>query len=393
MTPLHFRTPLRDTPFHARTGPLNLLHRWGAWAGCRTALCYGDTAMEYTAIRNAATLYDLSPMIKYRITGPEADAFLNRLTLRNAARLVVGAAQYTAWTDDAGHVLDDGTLFRLGPDDYLLTCQERHLPWLLDSAAGFAATVTDATDDMAALALQGPCSAWVLRQAGAEVEGLRPFRVTAAQVGGVPVTLSRTGFTGDLGYELWCAPADALALWDALMAAGRLRGIRPAGSDALNLARLEAGFLIANQDFVPAHQALREDRARTPFDLGLDWLIDWDKGPFTGRRALAAVRARGSDWAMVGLDIEGNVPAEGALIYQDKRREVGHVTAAAWSPATKRNIALAQIRRPYAQGRDLWAEVYAPRELQYVRLMLRATPCARPFFAPDRRRATPPGDW
>ncbi|NUB46239.1 aminomethyl transferase family protein [Fertoebacter nigrum] len=387
----HFHTPLRQTPFHPRTSALNRLNQWGAWAGYTTALAFDDEAMEYTAIRNGASLYDLCPMVKYRITGPDAAAYLNRLTIRNAAKLSVGGVHYTVWCDDAGKVLDDGTLFRHGAEDFMLCCQERHLPWLLDSATGYEVQVREVTEEVAALSLQGPCSAAVLQAAGFDMCNLRPFRMAKLGFEGVEITISRTGFTGDLGYEIWATPAQALPLWDALMRAGAPWGIRPIGTSALNLARIEAGFIITNMDFIPADQAVREDRARSPFELSLDWMIDWEKGHFTGRRALLAEKARGSSWALVGLDIEGNVSAEGSLIYHNRKTEVGHVTAAAWSPATKRNIALAQVRRPHHTGDTLWVEVYALRELQYHKLMLRAHVTERPFFAPARRRATPPG--
>ncbi len=393
---LHYKTPLKQTPFHARTAEANRLNSWGSWGGYTAALAFDDDAMEYTAIRNGASVYDLCPMVKYRITGKDAVAFLNRLTVRNAAKLSVGGVHYTIWCDDAGKIIDDGTLFRLADDDYRICCQERHLPWLLDSAFGFDVTIAEVTEDIAALSLQGPCSYSVLRAAGFNVEMLKPFRMATFPFDAGELMISRTGFTGDLGYELWTTPDHALALWDHLFAVGAPWGIRPIGTHALDLARIEAGFIITNMDFVPSHQAVREDRVRSPFELGLEWLIDWDKGHFTGRRTLLAERDNGtSEWALVGLDIEGNVSAEHALIYHDKKHEVGHITAAVWSPTTKRNIALAQIKRPFHAGKsgNLWVEVYAMRELQYVKLMLKAQICERPFFAPARRRATPPGNF
>ena len=387
----HFRTPLLKTPFHPRTEAANRLNRWGPWAGHMTALCFGDMDMEYTAIRNGASVYDLCPMIKYRITGPEAAAYLNRLTIRNAAKLPVGSVHYTAWCDDEGRVLDDGTLFRHGPQEYLLCCQERHLPWLLASAAGFEVDVAEITGQIAALSLQGPCSASVLQAAGFDVWALKPFRMQKFAFAGGEITVSRTGFTGDLGYELWLEPAQALPFWDHLMAAGKPWGIRPIGSDALNLARIEAGFIITNMDFIPADQALREDRSRSPLELALGWMIDWDKGHFTGRRALKAEQARGPDWALVGLDVPGNISAEGSILYHGKKREAGFITAAAWSPSTKRSVAIAQVAARYRRGDDLWVEIYALRELQYVKLMLPVTVVERPFFNAPRKRATPPG--
>jgi aminomethyltransferase len=387
-----FRQPLIQTPFHPRIAARNRHHRWGNWAGFQSALCFGDVEMEYTAIRNTATVYDLCPMTKYRVTGPDAARFLDRLTTRNVAKLAVGAVYYTCWCDDAGQIIDDGTLFRHGPQDFLLCCQERHLPWLLDSAHGYQVHIAEVTEDIAALSLQGPCSAAILNAAGFNVQHVKPFRMASFPFDGGTLTISRTGFTGDLGYELWTAPDHALPLWDHLFHHGAPWGIRPIGSDALNMARIEAGFLIAGQDFIPADQALREDRTRSPLELGLDWLIDWQKGHFNGRRALLAERdGHTSRWSLVGLDIAGNISAEGSIIYANKTREVGVITAALWSPVTKRNLALAQIKRPHHDSTALWVEIYALRELHYVKLMVPARVTDRPFFKTPRRFATPPG--
>ncbi len=385
------QAPLLETPFHPRIAAANRLHHWAAWGGYRTAVCFGDAAMEHSALRNAATLYDITPMTKYRITGPDAAAYLNRLTLRDAAALPVGAVHYTAWTDDAGKILDDGTLFRLGAADFRLCCQERHLPWLLQSAHGFAVDVRDEMAGVAALALQGPTSAAVLNAAGFDVQALKPFRIAEYSFGNDQVMISRTGFTGDLGYELWADPQDALALWDRLITAGAPLGLIPAGSEAVMLARAEAGFLTATVDFVPAHQALREDRVRSPLELDLGWMIDWTKGPFTGRRALLAERdGKSSAWALVGLDIPGNVSAEGAILYHRKTREAGYVTTACWSPLLKRNLAIAQVEARHAACADLWVEIYALRELRYHKLMLPVQRTPRPFLTLARRRAMPP---
>lgn len=391
----HYKQPLQRSAFYPRMAAANVLAEWGNWGGYISALAYDDPEMEYTAIRNGASVYDLTPMVKYAVQGPDALAYLNRLTVRNVAKLAVGAVHYTIWCDDAGKILDDGTLFRLAENSFLICCQERHLPWLCDSAIGYNVTIAEVTEDIAALSLQGPCSANVLRKMGFAIDTLKPFRMVDLPFESGNLRISRTGFTGDLGYELWCDPADALALWDGLMAAGAPWGIRPIGTHALDMARIEAGFIITNMDFIPADQALREDRVRSPFELALDWMIDWDKGHFNGRRALLAEKANGSKWALVGLDIEGNVSTEGSIIYHDKKHEVGHITAAVWSPTTKRNLAIAQLERPYdaAKSGNLWVEVYALRELQYVKLMLKATPTKRPFFNPARRRATPPGQF
>jgi len=303
----------------------------------------------------------------------------------------VNSVHYTAWCDDEGKVLDDGTLFRHGPNDYLICCQERHLPWLRASAQGFDVQVAEVTESIAALSLQGPCAASVLDAARFDIWALKPFRMMRAPFMGGEITISRTGFTGDLGYELWLTPDQALPLYDHLMTHGAPFGLRPIGSDALNLARIEAGFIITNVDFIPADQALREDRVRSPLELGLAWMIDWDKGHFTGRRALLAEQAKGSDWALVGLDVPGNISAEGSILYHAKKHEAGMITSACWSPSTKRSLAIAQVPARYRKGDDLWVEIYALRELHYVKLMLPVAVVDRPFFNPPRKRATPPG--
>lgn len=387
----HFETPLLKTPFHPRTEAANKLWAWGNWGGYTTALTYDDLAMEHSAIRNSSTVYDLSPMIKYRIEGPDAAAYLDRLTIRNVAKLLVGGVQYTAWVNDAGHLLDDGTLFRLGPDCYRLCCQERHLNWLLDSAYGFDVTVTEETTDIAALSLQGPTSAEILRISGFDVSTLKPFRMAEFPLSQGRLMISRTGFTADLGYELWTSPDQALALWDLLFQAGQLHGIRPIGSQALDMARLEAGLIITGTDFTPADTCLREDRLRSPLEMGLGWMIDWQKGHFTGKAALIRQREQGPRWSFVGLEIGGNIPAEGAILYHDQKTEVGVITGALWSPILKKNIAQGQILTRHAQSGNIWAEIYALRELHYEKLMMPARVVDRPFFNPARRRATPPG--
>jgi aminomethyltransferase len=368
---------------------------WYAWSGYKSASVVRDREMEYFAIRNAASLFDVTPMTKYRIEGPEAEDFLNRLTLRDVAKLKPGRVHYTAWCDDEGKVLDDGTLFRFSPTSFRLCCQDRHLNWLLDSAIGFDVAIEEVTQAIAGLALQGPTSATVLRNAGFDVEAMKPFDIAVLERGGVSVEISRTGFTGDLGYELFVAPDHALALWDRLFEAGRLAGITAIGYAALNLARLEAGFIVANADFVTADVAVRADRRRSPFEIDLDWMINFDKGcHFNGATALRAERKAGSSrHILVGLDIEGNIPAEHALVYHGGKREIGHITAAAWSPTTKRNIALASLQRPYGERikEDLWVEIYALRELVYQKSMVRARVVSKPFFKPARRTQTPPG--
>lgn len=388
----HFRTYARETPFHPRLAPLAIAEDWYVWSGFRAVRTVRDAEMEYFAIRNAAALFDISPLVKYRIEGPGAEAFLDRLTLRDVTKLAPGRVQYTAWCDGEGQLLDDGTLFRLAPDRFRLCAQGRHLPWLLDSAAGFDVSVREETEEIAGLALQGPTAAAVLARAGvAAVTTLRPFGIAAVTLGGVPATLSRTGFTGDLGYELFVAAGDALPLWDALVVAGTPFGLTPIGWAALDRARIEAGFLVSGTDFVPADHALRADRARRPDEAGLGWMVDPGKSLFNGRRAILAAgppRRR-----LVGLEIAGNVPAEGAILYHRQRREAGIVTSALWSPMLKKSIAIASLAAPCGgavQG-DLWAEIYALRELEYRKLMKPVRIVPRPFLRLPRAGATPPG--
>jgi aminomethyltransferase len=393
----HFRTLRLASPFQLRLDVLMKTEEWYNWAGYRAPNSLWDEELEYFAIRSQAALFDISPMVKYRIEGPDAEAFLNRVTLRDVSKLKPGRVHYTAWCDDEGHVLDDGTLFRLAEARFRLCCQDRHLPWLLDSAVGFDVAVAEETEAVAGLALQGPTSFAVLKAAGfAGVERLKLFDLADFPHEGGSVTISRTGFTGDLGYELFVPAELALSLWDRLMEAGALYGIRAIGYHALNRARIEAGLIVANADFVTAEHAVRADRVRMPDEIGLGFMVDLEKGPFNGRRAIAAARRGGSlRHVLVGLEIEGNVPAEHAIVYHRKTHEAGLVSAAIWSPTAKRNIAIASLTRPYGETitDDLWVEIYAMRELQYQRLMKRARIVPRPFIKLDRRSANPPASF
>jgi aminomethyltransferase len=391
----HILTPLSESPFHARLDALNLNNDWYAWAGVKAPHTLSDEELEYFAIRSTAALFDISPMTKYRIWGPGAEAFLNRLTVRDVRKLAIHRVHYTAWCDDRGHVLDDGTLFRLGQNEFRLCAQERHLPWLLDSSDGFDVQISDESTEIAGLALQGPVSYAVLRDAGfLGVENLKPFQLASFPHDSGSITISRTGFTGDLGYELFCPRNLALGLWDRLMAVGEKNRLRAIGYAALNHARIEAGFIVANADFVTAETALREDRLRLPDEIGLDWLVDLEKPNFNGRSAIARARENNTmKHILVGLEIEGNVAGPLSLIYHKGKREAGIVTASAWSPILKKNIAIASLVRPYGERivNDLWVEIYALRELNYQKLMKRVKIVPRPFLKLPRRAANPPG--
>ena len=393
----HYRQPLLKSPFHERARALSQVDSFIPWAGYTTVDVFTSVEHEYFAIRNATSVYDLTPMVKYRIAGPEALRYLNRLMTRDMTQLKPGRVAYTVWCDDSGHIIDDGTVFCLGESEYRLCTGELQLDWLLDSAIGFNVEISEVTDNIAALSVQGPTSCALLRSFGlAGVERLKPFELGQFTSPEGPIMVSRTGFTGDLGYELWMRPTDAERVWDGLMAQAQTRLIRPIGSRALNIARIEAGFLLPNYDFVSAAHTLRVGTERSPLELGLDWLVDFNKGHFTGRRALLEEQRRGPRRRLVGLDIEGNKPAHDALLYTDRsgKRQAGSITSATWSPTTKRNIALAMMDAPHINlGLTVWAEIYLNRELVWERRMARARIVERPFFAPARRRATPPADY
>jgi aminomethyltransferase len=393
----HFKQPLLKTPFHERAREISQVDSFIPWSGYSTVDVFTTMEQEYFAIRNAATLFDLTPMVKYRIAGPDALAYLNRLVTRDLGKLKPQRVSYCVWCNDSGHIIDDGTVFRLSETEFRLCTAERQIDWLLDSSIGFDVTISEVTEQIAALALQGPTSYAVLKALNiAGVERLKPFELGQFALGTMPLMISRTGFTGDLGYELWMAPEAAEAVWDALMAAGRTRGIRAIGSSALNLARIEAGFLSPNVDFLSAEHTVRIGREISPLELNLAWLVDFKKGHFTGRRALLAEKERGPRRLLVGLDVAGNKPAHNALLYTNRagRREIGFVTSAIWSPTCKRNIAYGLVDAPFhALGSTLWADIYLHRELKWERRMSKAQVVDKPFFAPERRRATPPADF
>jgi aminomethyltransferase len=391
----HDERRVRQTPFHSRVASACQTNAWEDWKGYTTPASYTDVELEYFAIRNSCSVFDLSPMTKHRITGPDAGAYLNRLVTRNLARLTIGQVMYVCWCNDAGQVLDDGTLFRLSESDYRLCSQERHLDWLLWSAMGFNVHVSDETEDVAALALQGPTSYAVLRKMGfKEVETLKPYRFRSFEFEQGQITISRTGFTGDLGYELWVVPEQAEDLWDRLMAAGEHHGIRPIGSDALEIVRIEAGFIQAGVDFVPAADVVRNGRSRSPYELGLGWLVDLRKDNFNGRKSLIAEKERGSRYSLRKLLVDGNKPANHSFIFDTKDNAIGTVTSATWSPTTKSNLALASLDTPWGRPDDeLSAEIYYIRELQWTRVMERCRVVEQAFFDPKRRHVTPPWNF
>ena len=384
------------SPFFPRLEAIDRLYNWHTWAGYRSANAYTNAELEYFAIRNSTGVFDLSPMTKYRITGPESRLYIDRLVTRDMINKVgPGRVAYAVWCNDQGQVIDDGTIFHLSEGEYRLCSQERHLPWLMASAIGFDVGIVEETKEIAALAVQGPTSYSVIRNLGLDgVENLKMFGLMNFEFQGTDLMVSRTGFTGDLGYELWIEADKALDLWDALFEAGKLHGIRAIGTHALELARIEAGYLAAYEEFLPADETVRTGRSRSPFELGLDWLVDFKKANFNGRRALAEEKRRGSTWRLVKLDIEGNKPAEHSYIYADRKgkKNIGFTTSATWSPVCKQNIALGTVKCPHGKtGDKLYVEVYYQREMHWTRVMAEATVVDKPFWDPPRRRMTPPG--
>ena len=381
---------LLPTPFHSRVEAMCDMNDWGNWMGYTTPNAYFDVELEYFAIRSTTGVFDLSPMNKYRITGPDAEAYLNRMVTRNVSKLGINRVGYAVWCNDAGQVMDDGTIFRLGEQDFRLCSYQRADDWLAWCTLGFDVTITNESEDLAGLAVQGPTSCTILTLLGCTgLDQLKPFGIAHFTFEGAPMMVSRTGFTGDLGYEVWVAPAQAEALWDQLFEHGREYLIKPIGSYALDMARIEAGFIQAHVDFVPAEEVVRNGRTRSPFELGLEWLVDFSKPLFNGRSALLAEKAKGSRYRFAMLDIEGNKPAEHSFIMKGDK-VVGTVTSAAWCPTVKSNIAYAQLEMPHgAVGDELVAEIYYQRELHLTRMLAPCRVIDGPLFNPKRRRQTP----
>jgi aminomethyltransferase len=384
------------SPFYDRIAALDTVNQWHEWKGYSSADALYCEDTEYFAIRNATAVFDLTPMTKYRISGPDALEYINRLVTRDMNKIKPGRVAYAVWCDDRGQVIDDGTIFHLKEGEYRLCSQERHFAWLQAAAIGFDVSIVLETADIAALAVQGPTSFSVLSAMGLKgLEGLKPFGLMNFDFDGADLMVSRTGFTGDLGYELWISPDKAESLWDALFEAGKLHGIRAMGTHALELARIEAGYLAAYEDFLPADATVRTGRTRSPLELGLGWLVDFKKPNFNGRRALAEEKRRGSAWRLVKLDIDGNKAANHSYIYakeKGNKKEIGFVTSAAWSPVCKQNIAIGTVRMPHgAVGSNVWVEIYYQREMHWSRAMAKAAVVDKPFWFPPRRSATPPG--
>ncbi|MGA8259938.1 MAG: aminomethyltransferase family protein [Arenicellales bacterium] len=380
---------LLRTPFHEVLAPLNKIEAWERWQGYVTATCFYDEGQEYAAIRNTASLYDISPMLKYRVTGRDAARFINRLITRDIDRCRPGRCLYTPWCDGEGHIIEDGTIFRLAEDVFQINCAGHNLTWFLATADGLDVGIEDVSEKLAALSLQGPLSRDVLLRAGIQEAGtLKYFGLVETSLAGAPLLVTRTGFTGDRGYELWTAPGHAVELWHRLVEAGSARGISPIGARALNIARIEAGHIQVGSEYQDARTSVDLDEKRSPFELALEWAVDLRKAHFNGRRALLARQARGDQGLrLVGLELPGRRPAVDSVLYAGKRA-VGQTTAAVWSPLLKKSIALALVEAPHATiGGMLQAEIYYRRELRLLRKDQDARVVPHRFIDLPRRRS------
>jgi aminomethyltransferase len=392
------------TAFHPRTAPLNRKMQWREWSGYFASSVYADFHdIEYNAIREAAALIDVSPLYKYLVTGPDATRLVDRVITRDATKLAVGGVVYTPWCDEHGKVVDDGTVHRLDERRYRWTAADPQLRWLRQNSAGLDVEITEETEATAALALQGPLSRDVLEAAAGEsFADLAYFRRRQAKIGRVAVDVSRTGYTGDLGYELWIPTERAVAVWDAVAKAGKPFGLRPAGMVALDVVRLEAGLILLEVDYTSTRHAMNPDQHYSPFEIGLGRLVNFDKGDFVGRLALEREQhAGGPARRLVGLqldwyDIEGLYDAQGlppAISPTVDRspvpvfaggRQVGRATSHGWSPILKQAIALASVP---PQHEALGSQLSVEWTVEGRRGRVAATVVPLPFLDLPRKRA------
>ena len=394
------------TAVHDRTFALCESLNYREWSGYYAVSSYeGHHEHEYNAIRNAAALIDVSPLFKYLVSGRDAPRFVDRLITRDVSKMATGQVFYTPWCDEHGRVIDDGTVSRLSEQTFRWTAADPSLRWFRQNATGLEVAIEDISESCAALALQGPTSARILRAVSSiDVDRLKYFRVTSGTIAGVPVDVSRTGYTGDLGYEIWMSARHAVAVWDALTAGGKAFDLKPCGMLALDVARVEAGLLLIDVDFFSSKKAMIDGQKFSPFELGLGRLVSLDKGRFIGQQALRAEHRRGHARQIVGLEVDWtdvermydtvglppSVPATASRVavpVYEGGRQVGRATTTTWSPVLKRMIALATVDRPhYAEGTRLQIEV----TVEAARHRAGASVVKTPFFNPPRKMATPP---
>ena len=394
------------TAFHERTFPLCESLNYREWSGYYAVSAYeAHHEHEYNAIRNAAALIDISPLFKYRLIGKDATRLVDRVITRDMRKVSVGQVIYTPWCDEHGKVIDDGTVSRLEENTYRWTAADPSLRWFTQNAVGLDVQIEDISETVAALALQGPTSGRLLKTLAkeADIENLKYFRVTKANIAGVPVEISRTGYTGDLGYEIWVSSDQALRVWDALIDGGRAFDIHPAGMLALDVARIEAGLLLIDIDFNSSKKALIDEQRYSPFEMGLGRLVNLDKNHFVGQAALIEEHKRGHAREIAGLTIDWTevercyedvglppsvspIASRVAVPVFKGGMQVGRATSSAWSPTLKKMIALATVKREQTKpGTRLQFEI----TVEAVRHWVGATVTKLPFFNPKRKTATP----
>jgi aminomethyltransferase len=398
---------IRHTPFHPRTSAVSESGLWSHWAGYLAADRYlMSDKFEYFAIRNSAGIFDTSPLYKYRITGPDAERYLAGVLIRDIRRCQPGQAHYTAWVDDAGWLLEDGVILRFSGDEFLLTTAQPNLSYFEGLATHQSVVIEDVSEHYGALAVQGPRSREILSLLAPEIEDLRYFHVTQAKLGDASVIVSRTGFTGDLGYEIWVEADDALEVWDRLLEVATPRGGIPIGQTALLIARIEAGLLLIHVDFDSARFAWNDDQRATPVELGMGWMLGdlaRDERAFIGRRALEAeIEGKTSRWKTTGIMVDwehwarvhnerglitpkDHTPVHGGMmLYDDDLERIGYVPSFVYSPVLQRHIGIARIRPEHAAvGTRVGLEVTIDHRYEVVD----STVTRMPFYDPARRAA------
>jgi aminomethyltransferase len=398
---------IRTSPFHERTSAANETGLWTHWVGYLAAAKYQmSEKFEYFAIRNSAGLFDSSPLFKYRIHGPDAEPFLAGALARDIQSCAVGHGQYTIWCDDRGFVVEDGVVLHTAPDEFWLTAAEPNLAYFVNLARGQQVEIEDISERYGVLAVQGPYSRAILAGLAPAVEKLPYFGLTTAKIGGIPVTISRTGYTGDLGFEIWVGADDAIAIWDAVVEASRGRGVVPFGLTALSMARIEAGLLLLDVDFASSRFAWTDAHRSTPIELGLGWMfkdLAANGRSFLGREAIAReIADRTSRWKLTGLvldwrdydrhfDAAGLIPPkdhtpveEEYYIYDDDLRQLGYATSLMYSPMLQSHIALARVPLSLtAPGSRVKLELAVSHKYEYFD----AHVTRLPLYNPDRRTA------
>ena len=393
------------TAFHERTFPLCQSLNYREWSGYYTVSVYEvHHEHEYNAIRNAAALIDISPLYKYLVTGKDATKLVNRIITRDIRKVSVGQVIYCCWCDEQGKVIDDGTITRLEENKYRWTAADPSLRWFRQNGTNMDVQVEDISEKVAALALQGPTSGKLLKSvAEADIANLKYFRVTQGKIAGIPVDISRTGYTGDLGYEIWVPWNDAVKVWDAVVETGKRFDIHAAGMLALDVARVEAGLLLIEVDYTSSKKALIASQRYSPYELGFSKMVHLNKENFIGKAALEQDEKQGVARQFVGLEIDwtevearyekfGLTPAAPsqasrvAVPVYCGEKQVGKATSATWSPVLKKMIALASIETSHAKlGTRLQMEI----TIEAMRQKVSARIVKMPFFNPARKTAVP----